>query len=74
MTITKRVVALTALAAAALSLAAVPASAAGHVRHIEPPVTVIQCEEGGGFVASDIRERREFCVGGEFDDRYVVWL
>ncbi|MFF2073517.1 hypothetical protein ACFVXG_02035 [Kitasatospora sp. NPDC058162] len=74
MTTAKRVTALSVLAAAALSLGAAPALAAAHTRHVEPPVSVIECEEGGGYVATDIRERREFCLGGEFNDRYVVWL
>ncbi|MET9182701.1 hypothetical protein ABZX88_31470 [Kitasatospora aureofaciens] len=39
----------------------------------DPPVTVLQCEEGGGFVAADIRTRRGFCVGGEFNDHFVAW-
>ncbi|GAA1993426.1 hypothetical protein GCM10009738_88000 [Kitasatospora viridis] len=73
MTITRRVSAFTILAVTALSLTSGTATAAPHIRHLNPPVTVIQCEEGGGWVASDIRERREFCLGGEFNDRYVTW-
>ncbi|MDH6142430.1 MULTISPECIES: hypothetical protein [Kitasatospora] len=38
-----------------------------------PPVTVLQCEEGGGFVATDIRTRRDYCEGGEYNGRYVTW-
>ncbi|MEV7189063.1 hypothetical protein [Kitasatospora sp. NPDC093102] len=72
MTSTRRIIALTVLAAAALSLGAGTATAAtAHTRHVNPPVTVEQCEEGGGWVAVDIRTRRLFCAGGEFDDHYV---
>ncbi|MFF3068903.1 hypothetical protein ACFVSN_02210 [Kitasatospora sp. NPDC057904] len=82
MTISKRITAAAFLSAVAVSMggpafAAEHAGAAGHpahVRHTEPPVTALQCEEGGGWVATDIRERREFCLGGEFNDRYVVWI
>ncbi|MGW4807462.1 hypothetical protein [Kitasatospora sp. NPDC004272] len=73
MTITRRFASLVVLAAAVLTLGAAPATAAAHTRHLDPAVTVEQCVEGGGWVASDIRERREFCAGGEFDDRYVRW-
>ncbi|MFD8708517.1 hypothetical protein ACFV1W_39050 [Kitasatospora sp. NPDC059648] len=73
MTIAKRLAAVAVPAFAALSLGGVPAFAIEHVRHLDPPVTVLQCEEGGGFVAADIRTRREFCVGGEFNDHYVTW-
>jgi hypothetical protein len=70
------------LAAAALVLAtgtAVAGTAAaaavvgGQTRLSGPPVTVLQCEEGGGFVATDIRSRQEFCAGGEYNGRYVTW-
>ncbi|MFH9352187.1 hypothetical protein [Kitasatospora sp. NPDC017646] len=76
MTVATRLTALAVLAVlatAALPLGGVPAFAIDHVRHLDPAVTVLQCEEGGGFVAADIRTRRGFCVGGEFNDHYVVW-
>ncbi|MFE6056579.1 hypothetical protein ACFQ6N_38055 [Kitasatospora sp. NPDC056446] len=72
MTVTRRIAALTVLVVTALPLAAGTAGAATHVRHVEPPVTVVQCEEGDGWVATDISEHREFCAGGDYDDRYVV--
>ncbi|MFI9159434.1 hypothetical protein [Kitasatospora aureofaciens] len=73
MTVTQRLTTVAVLAAAAFSLGGVPAFAIEHVRHLDPPVTVLQCEEGGGFVAVDIRTRREFCAGGEFNDHFVAW-
>lgn len=71
----------TALAGAALALV-VSAIATGSAHAVAPaqddlsgpPVTVVQCEEGGGFVATDIGTRLDFCAGGEFDGRYVIWL
>ncbi|MGF1427109.1 hypothetical protein [Kitasatospora sp. LaBMicrA B282] len=47
--------------------------AGSHVRFSDPPVTFRQCEEGGGWVATDIASRREFCVGGRYNGRYVDW-
>ncbi|MGW8881649.1 hypothetical protein ACWGRV_22000 [Streptomyces sp. NPDC055663] len=70
-----------AFAAAALALTAGAfvtgtAHAAGSARdHLSgPPVTVLQCEAGGGFVATDIRTRQDFCAGGTYNHRYVIWL
>ncbi|MET8747834.1 hypothetical protein [Streptomyces sp. NPDC004728] len=72
---------ITALAAAALALTASAfvtstANAADLARdHLSgPPVTVLQCEAGGGFVATDIRTRQDFCAGGTYNNRYVIWL
>lgn len=69
------------LATAALALAATAfvtgnaQAAAPADDHLPgPPVTVLQCEDGGGFVATDIRTRRDFCAGGAYDNRYVLWL
>ncbi|MFJ8623377.1 hypothetical protein ACIRD3_11080 [Kitasatospora sp. NPDC093550] len=74
--VSRRLAALPVLAAAALRLAAGPAPATAAAapaspRRLEPSVTVLPCEEGGGFVATNGRERRESCTGGEFDDHDV---
>ncbi|KJS59658.1 hypothetical protein [Streptomyces rubellomurinus] len=73
MTATTRLTALAVLAAAALSLGAAAASASAHTRHLEPPITVQQCKDDDGWVATDIVEQREICASeGELDDHYIV--
>ncbi|MFG2910809.1 hypothetical protein ACGF13_37910 [Kitasatospora sp. NPDC048286] len=72
MTNTRRIAAFTVLAAAVLSLGTGPASATGQARHLTPAVTVEQCEEGGGWVAADLRTRQLFCTDGEFKDHLVI--
>ncbi|MFJ9611515.1 hypothetical protein ACIRS1_34765 [Kitasatospora sp. NPDC101176] len=74
MTITRRIAALTLLTAAALPIDTGLASATPQTRHLDPPVSVQDCEEGGGWLAVDIRERRLFCHGGQYNDRYIKEL
>ncbi|MGX4733406.1 hypothetical protein [Kitasatospora griseola] len=72
MTNFRRIAASAVLAAAVASLGGSPALAAGQLRYVNPPVTAEQREDGVGWVASDIRIRREFCLGGEYNDHYVI--